>query len=478
MFTEYSRRILMNSLMGEQLIQKNKLSYEQLQTALEYQRLHGGRLGNSIVKLGLLTEEEVIAFFKSVPETPDTLEKIGLTYSFIEDLVVKHALNLRVFSITDMCSSTKLPMFIINEAIDKLRHNHLLQVKGAGQLSRLSYSFDLTEAGVSKAKELLSISRYTGPAPVSFRDYRNQVEAQTIKSIFVDEEKIRNAFSEIVISESLIQQFGPAISSGKSIFLYGPPGNGKTTIAEIIGRVMPDAVYVPYALLVEGELITVYDSSNHVVVNSDEIQESRDQRWVKVKRPVMMTGGEMTLKGLDLDFNAVSKFYEAPLQMKANNGIFIVDDFGRQRVDSQELLNRWIVPLERRTDFLTLHTGMKIEIPFDQLVIFSTNLEPKNLVDEAFLRRIRYKIKIGHPTLSEYKEIFKMVCSSNGIVFDDEVFNFLINDLYKKTGTNLSSCQCRDLLDWIVDHAHYRDKTPKLTRETISASWKSYFVEM
>ena len=468
----------MNSLMGEKLVQKSKLTYEQLQKALEHQRLNGGRIGNSIVTLGFLTEDEVTEFFRAVPETPDTLEKIDLTYSFIEDLVVKHALNLRIFNITDMCNSTKLPMFIISDAIDVLRKNHFVQVRGAGQLSKLSYSFDLTEAGVKKAKELLSISRYTGPAPVSFRSYRNQVEAQTIKNIYVDEEKIRKAFSEIVISETLLQQFGPAISSGKSIFLYGPPGNGKTTIAEIIGRVMPDTVYVPYAVQVEGEIITVFDSANHVMVNSDDKKESIDQRWVKVKRPVMMTGGEMTLKGLDLDFNSISKFYEAPLQMKANNGIFIVDDFGRQRVDSQELLNRWIVPLERRTDFLTLHTGMKIEIPFDQLVIFSTNLEPKKLVDAAFLRRIRYKIKIGFPKLSEYKQIFIRVCKSNGIIFDEDVFRFLINDLYKKTRRNLCSCHCRDLLDWIVDHAHYRDEKPKLTKEAITASWESYFVEM
>ena len=467
----------MVNLMGERLIQKNKLTYEQLQTALEHQRLNGGRIGKSIVTLGFLTKDEVEIFFSAIPEMPETLEQIDLTYSFVEDLVVKHALILRVFNITDMCNSTKLPMFIITEAIDMLRHNHMLQVKGAGQLSRLSYSFDLTENGVKKAQELLSISRYAGPAPVSFKNYRNQVEAQTIKNITVDEKSVKKAFSEIVISDDLIEQFGPAISSGKSIFLHGPPGNGKTTIAEIVGRVMPDAVYVPYAILVEGQIITVYDSSNHEIIESDD-EHTGDPRWVKVKRPVMMTGGEMTLKGLDLDFNPIAKFYEAPLQMKANNGLFIVDDFGRQRIDSQTLLNRWIVPLERRTDFLTLHTGMKIEIPFDQLVIFSTNLEPKDLVDEAFLRRIRYKIMIGHPTLPEYRQIFERVCNSNGIVFDEDVFKFLIIDLYKKTRTKLSSCHCRDLLDWIVDNAHYKDKVPKLTKETISSAWKSYFVEM
>lgn len=462
--------------MGKQLIQKQIISNEQLQKALDYQRLHGGRLGNSIVALGFLNKDEVTKFFKPVPNIPDTLKKIDLSYSFIEDMVVKHTLNLRNFNIADMCNTTKLPMFIISEAIDTLRKNHFLEVKSAGQLSRLSYMFAPTKAGINKAKELLSISRYTGPAPVSFKNYKNQVEAQTIKNIHVDEKKIRKAFSKIVISESLLQQFGPAISSGKSIFLYGPPGNGKTTIAEIIGRVMPDTVYIPYAVQVENEIITVYDSASHVRVDSSE--ESIDQRWIKIKRPVMMTGGEMTLKGLDLDFNPISQFYEAPLQMKANNGIFIVDDFGRQQVNFQALLNRWIVPLERRTDFLTLHTGMKIEIPFDQLVIFSTNLEPKKLVDAAFLRRIRYKIKIDHPKLTQYKQIFQRVCKSNGIEFNDDVFGFLITDLYKKFRINLCSCHCRDLLDWIVDHAHYRDEKPRLTRQTILASWKSYFVKM
>jgi len=467
----------MGSLMGEKLIQKQQISHDQLQKALDYQRLHGGRIGNSIVTLGFLTEDEVTEFFRAVPEIPDSLAKLDLTYSFIENLIVKHALNLRVFNFTDMCNSTKLPMFIVSEAVDILRQNYFLQVKSAGQFSKLSYTFNLTESGIKKAKELLSVSRYAGPAPVSLRAYRNQVEAQTVKSVYVDEKSIRDAFSDIVISDALAQKFGPAISSGKAIFLYGPPGNGKTTIAEIVGKVLPGTVHIPYAVQIEGEIITVFDRASHVRVDSEETEDSIDQRWVKIKRPVIMTGGEMTLKGLDLDFNHIAKFYEAPLQMKANNGLFIVDDFGRQQVDSQTLLNRWIVPLERRTDFLTLHTGMKIEIPFDQLVIFSTNLEPKNLVDEAFLRRIRYKIKVGHPTLAEYKQIFQKVCESNGMLFDENVFKFLI-DLYKEKRVNPCSCHCRDLLDWMVNNAHYRNEKPKLTKETIQASWDSYFVEM
>ncbi|MBU8848074.1 MAG: ATP-binding protein, partial [Desulfobacterales bacterium] len=438
------------------------MSHDQLQKALDYQRLHGGRIGNSIVTLGFLTEDEVIEFFRAVPEMPDSLAKLDLTFAFIENLIVKHALNLRVFNYTEMCKSTKLPMFIVSEAVDILRQNYFLQVKSAGQFSKLSYTFNLTESGVKKAKELLSVSRYTGPAPVSLRTYRAQVEAQTVKSVYVDEKNIRAAFSDIVISDSLIQKFGPAISSGKSIFLYGPPGNGKTTIAECIGKILPDTIHVPYAVQIEGEIITVFDRASHVRVDADEPDDSTDQRWVKIKRPVIITGGEMTLKGLDLDFNHIAKFYEAPLQMKANNGLFIVDDFGRQQVDSQTLLNRWIVPLERRTDFLTLHTGMKIEIPFDQLVIFSTNLEPKHLVDEAFLRRIRYKIKVDYPSLDEYKQIFQRVCDSNAIAFDEEVFNFLINDLYKKKQVNPCSCHSRDLLDWMVNNAHYRDEKPKL----------------
>jgi len=468
----------MKVLFGERLIQKNRITEEQLQKALERQRMQGGRLGHNLVALGYINEEDLDSFFRVHPEIPGTVEDTGLEFSFIVDLVMKHALNMGEFTIPALGARIKLPNPLVDEAIERLRKNQMLSVIGADGLSKLSYRLTLTDVGIKRASDLLDVCRYAGPAPVPFDKYRSMVEIQTIKSILVDPESVKNAFSDIIVSEKILSRLGPAISSGKELFLYGPSGNGKTTIAETIGSVLPGTIYMPYSVLAEGEIITIYDRSNHVAVEPEHGANAVDQRWVLVKRPVVMVGGEMNLKSLDIDFNPISKFYEAPLQMKANNGLFIVDDFGRQQVDPQTLLNRWIVPLERRIDFITFHTGMKIEVPFDQLVVFSTNLEPRNLVDEAFLRRIRYKINIDHPELSEYREIFQRVCDANGIAFDSEVFDYLIERFYHQKNVKLNSCHCRDLIESIIDDAHYLGIKPELTKKTISDAWESYFVEM
>jgi len=442
-------------LFGERLIDKKRITKKQLQKALDRQRLHGGRLGSNMVALGFIDEDDINDFFESAPIVPKTVEATGLEFSFIVDLISKHALNMGEFSIPEMAARTKLTLAVVDEAIDRLRHDQLVEVKGASQLSKLTYRLSLTEAGLKRASSLLEVSRYAGPAPVTFDDYRNMVAIQTIKSIFVDPERIRDAFSNLVVNEQFLENIGPAVSSGKAIFLYGPSGNGKTTIAETIGRILPGSIYIPYAVLTEGEIIMTYDKASHVAVEPQYSADTVDQRWVLIKRPVVMVGGEMTLKSLDLDF-----------------------DFGRQQVDPQNFLNRWIVPLERRTDFLSFHTGMKIEIPFDQLVIFSTNLEPRSLVDDAFLRRIRYKINIDHPELSEYKEIFQRVCDSNGVAFDNDVFNDLIENYYHKKNIKLTACHCRDLIEHIIDSARYHGLKPELTKETLSTAWDIYFVEM
>ena len=466
------------NLMGQRLIQRKRITEDQLGQALERQRRRGGKLGQNLLALGFITEEEIEAFFNPVPRQPGTIEETGLTEVFINELILKHGVDMTEFTIQDMVRATGLPPVILDPCMTTLRRERFLEVKGAADLSKMSYRFSLSDSGREKAIRLKEICRYTGPAPVPFNEYTQMVAMQSIKNIDVNEQAIRKAFEGIITPERVVKSVGPAVSSGKAIFLYGPPGNGKTSISEAIGRVLPGAVYIPQAVIIDGEIVTIYDKSTHSRVEPDPDAGPVDQRWVRVKRPVVIVGGEMTLKGLDLDYNPVSKYYVAPLQLKANNGMFLVDDFGRQQVDPQVLLNRWIVPLERRTDFLSFHTGMKIEIPFDQLVIFSTNLEPKKLVDEAFLRRIRYKIKIDYPSLEEYEQIFRIVCRAHQIEFRPDVFNYLITELYEKNDIPLTACHCRDLLENIIDKAKFMRRQPEMTREALTESWHTYYVPL
>jgi predicted ATPase with chaperone activity len=463
---------------GEKLLEEKVITEDQLEQALERQRLSGGRIGNNLVELGYITPDKLGEFFHISPVSPKTVEETGLELSFISDLILKHVLFMGEFTIGAISSVVKLAASVVDTAIEELRREKMIEVKGATHYVKASYQFQVTSQGKQRALELLDICAYVGPAPVTLEQYRSLVERQTIKQIVVNEETVKRAFSTLVVGEDILRRLGPAVSSGKAMFIYGPAGNGKTTIAETIGKVLPGAVYIPYALIVGGQIIRIFDSVNHVVVRSDESPDSLDQRCVLIRRPVVMTGGELTMRMLDLDFNAISKFYEAPLQMKANNGLFIIDDFGRQQVDAHSLLNRWIVPLERRTDFMTLSTGMKFDIPFDQLVIFSTNIEPRRLVDEAFLRRIRYKIKIAHPSEQAYEAIFRKVCKANGIEFRKATFSHLMDQYYKRLGVKLNACHPRDIIDHIIDDAHYYNHPPQLTDEGIELAWNNYFVDM
>jgi energy-coupling factor transporter ATP-binding protein EcfA2 len=465
-------------LLGQRLLKEKVVSKKQLDEAIERQRLRGGRLGHNLLALGYLTSGELDTFFRKDPQPPESVNDSGLDLSFIADLIMKHVLFMGEFSLSDICYRVKLPMPIVDEAVETLRREKFVQVKGAGGYTKASYRFSITGQGHNRAVELLEMCRYTGPAPVLLDEYSNMIEHQTIKHIVVSEESVRRSFSHLVISDKQLRRIGPAISSGKAIFLYGPPGNGKTTIAETMGRVLPETVYIPYAVIVGGQIISVFDAVNHVPAPPKPTREAIDERWILVNRPVIMTGGELTLRMLNPEFNTISKYYEAPLQMKANNGLFIIDDFGRQQVDAQNLINRWVVPLERRTDFMSLHTGMKFEIPFDQLVIFATNVQPSKLVDDAFLRRIRYKIKVDHPTEEQYEAIFKKVCEANGIRFKPEMLDYLLNNYYRRIGIRLNACHPRDIVDHIIDNAHYYNHPPELTKENIDDAWENYFVEV
>jgi predicted ATPase with chaperone activity len=467
----------MVSQLGEKLVKDGIITSEKLERALERQKTHGGRVGQNLIALGYLDEETLEKFFRRNPPIPMTIADTGLDASQIADLLMKHILFMGEFMISELSERIKLSLSVVETAMESLRREKFIDVKGGTGYAAVTYTFKITEPGKNRAAELLDLCRYVGPAPVSLEEYRLMVETQTIKSTIISEEGVKKAFSHLILNESVLKRLGPAISSGKSMFIYGPPGNGKTAIAETISRLLPDTIYIPYALTVGGEIITVFDPVNHIPVRSDD-EDSVDKRWIQVKRPVVITGGELTLRMLDLDFNSISKYYEASLQMKANNGIFIADDFGRQQVEPQNFLNRWIVPLDRRVDFMTLHTGMKFSIPFDMLIIFSTNIEPKQLVDEAFLRRIPYKIKIDHPSEREYEAIFRMLCKLHDIEFNLDSFNYLMNNFYRKDNIKLNACHPRDIIEQVIVSARYYRRPPELTKEAIHEAWTNYFVEM
>ena len=367
--------------------------------------------------------------------------------------------------------------------VQHARAERLVEVRGASGTGSAAYQYALTDLGRDRARQYLDICQYVGPAPVPLAQYVAAIRALGAARQAVDRERIEAGCSHLVISPRMLDQIGPAINSGRSLFLYGPPGNGKTVVAEAIGRVFGGDLWMPHAIDVDGQIITMFDPVNHVRRStSDEGSDlittrPHDRRWVQVQRPVVVGGGELTLDMLDLTFDPIAKFYEAPIQLKANGGVFVIDDFGRQRVPPRDLLNRWIVPLESRVDFLTLHTGRKFEVPFEAFVVFATNLQPETLADEAFLRRIPYKVLARNPTFDEFTRIFALNCERHQMRFDPVIIEYLQRQYYTPRGIEMRACHPRDLVEQVVDLCRYRGCEPAISRDVLDSVCMSYFLE-
>ena len=402
---------------------------------------------------------------------PESLAELGLPQGLAEDLALKVLYLRGPLSLREFSDHTRLSFGVVNEVLRRLRAEQLCELKGMiGNMPQIA----ITTQGRARASELLTLNHYVGAAPVSLSNYVQLVREQSSRKFDVHSPAVERAFAHLVLDPATLEKLGTALNSGTSIFLYGPSGTGKSTIAAALAQVLTvDQVWIPHAVEVDGQIIAVYDPHLHTKIDDNH---GGDTRWVLCQRPTVMVGGELTIEMLELQFNQVMKYYTAPVQMKANNGFLIIDDFGRQRLRPEELLNRWVVPLDRRIDYLTMAGGRKVEIPFEPCVVFATNLDPATLADEAFLRRIQTKIFLGPVTEQQFHAIFHAVCSTCGLQCDGEVVSELIDIIRRELKEPLRACHPRDLVNQICWKARYKEVEPCLDRDALLAAVDSYFV--
>jgi energy-coupling factor transporter ATP-binding protein EcfA2 len=440
--------------------------------AMAQQRQFGGRLGDQLVALGVIAQAALDEFITTIPAEPETIADTGIPATELLNLLIKQIHMGRLETPADFVDAIKLPPRMVEELVQAAVLRKLLAALGG---IGTGMRYELSEEGKRWAVEALKTSLYTGPAPVPLAEFCARIHRQKITNDDVTFETIRGALRGYSISDDFIRKIGPALNAGRAMLLYGPPGNGKTTIARSFADVFNSVIYVPHAVYIEGQIMRVFDPSFHfpiapaapMSVFSGLRRESYDARWVAVRRPFIVTGGELTLEMLDLSYDMATGFYEAPLHIKAQGGCFVVDDFGRQIVAPATLLNRWIVPMESRVDYLKLHTGKSFSIPFEALVIFSTNIDPEDLMDPAFLRRIPYKIEVGGPDKETYFSIFEALCARRGVAFDKGVFEVLIEKVTGEKKLELAAFHAAFIVDQVVAIGRFLGKRPELDVESI-----------
>ena len=426
---------------------------------------------------------------------PNSVEETGISFGQLLDLAVKTIYYGGRPSAREISNNMALPFNVVDSLLTFLKREQFVEVVGSSGLGEQEYQYALSEKGTERALEALDRNAYVGATPVTFEDYVAVIMEQSVRQIRVDAEAVDRALHDLVLNTTTRDLVGPAVNSGRSMLLYGDPGNGKSSIAKGIGRMLRGRVLIPYAVDVSGQTIRVFDPRVHLPVDGTEEDEEadderrgngyasqrperrRDARWVVAKRPLIITGGELTLADLELKYSTASKFYIAPVQMKANSGILVIDDFGRQLVAPKELLNRWIVPMEARVDHLSLLSGETIEIPFELLLVFSTNIPPQQLGDEAFFRRIRHKIEVGDPDEASFLKIMRLVCDANNVPYEEAAGHYIIERYYRPKNRHLRGVHPRDLIDLLIDISNFQKREAECTRELIDLACASYFID-
>ena len=472
---------------GNLLVAKGLVSAKQINEAIRHQKAKGGRLGDSLIALGMLTQQQIDEVLADAPQVPTTAAGTGIDPVLLLELALKGMYAENIETASQLSRALKLSSSVVDQLLKSAKDRKLVETLAAasGVNTRSEMRLTLTRAGREWAADALNRGQYFGPAPVSLKAYQERIQRQRVTNEIISREKLESAFNGLVMPDRFLKRLGPAINSGNAMLIYGPAGNGKTTIAEIVGEVFENVIYVPYCVEIDGEIMKVFDPTVHRIVDdapnqpgaSTTLRRSRiDPRWVACYRPMVVTGGELTIEMLDLKFNPIAKFYEAPLHIKALNGTFLIDDFGRQRAKPEDILNRWIVPLNSRVDYLTLHTGKTAMIPFDEIVIFSTNMHPDDLMDPAFQRRISYKLETVEPPEDLFQKVFEGMARKNGLDLNGEIYQRVLDGI-RGNEAPLAYFQPKFIVEQVLASCKFEGMKPQFTADNVDDALANLFVK-